>query len=90
MTKFRAVASTIDRLSRLYTAEVLWEMVCGDSLSLEQMRDEQAVTSFSEQLSERLLSVASKGSAYTVVVRKDQGAAAVFSRGQASGPWRRV
>ena len=72
VTKFRAVASTIDRLSRLYTAEVLWEMVYGDSLSLEQMRDEQAVTSFSELLSERLLAVASKGSAYTVAVRKDQ------------------
>tara|TARA_R110001592_G_scaffold363043_1_gene679589 strand:- start:73740 stop:76157 length:2418 start_codon:yes stop_codon:yes gene_type:complete len=70
--RFRAVAATIDRLSRLYAPEVLWEMVYGQSLSLEQMQDEQAVTEFSALLSERLLSVASKGSAYTVVVRKDQ------------------
>ncbi|MEE4143154.1 MAG: DNA topoisomerase (ATP-hydrolyzing) subunit B [Halieaceae bacterium] len=72
VAQFRSVAGTIDRLSRLYTAEVLWEMVYGESLSLEQMRDEQAVSRFSEQLSERLLTVASKGSLYTVVVRKDQ------------------
>ncbi len=72
VARFRSVAATIDRLSRLYTAEVLWEMVYGDPLSLEQMKDEQVVTRFGQQLSERLLTVASKGSAYTVVVRKDQ------------------
>ena len=72
VTQFRSVAATIDRLSRLYASEVLWEMVYGESLSLEQMQDEQAVTRFSSLLSERLLSVASKGSAYSVVVRKDQ------------------
>jgi DNA gyrase subunit B len=72
VSRFRSVAATIDRLSRLYTAEVLWEMVYGDALLVEQLRDEQAVTRFCEQLSERLLAVAGKGSAYTVVVRKDQ------------------
>ena len=72
VAQFRSVAGTIDRLSRLYTAEVLWQMVYGESLSLEQMRDEQAVSRFSDQLSERLLTVASKGSLYSVVVRKDQ------------------
>lgn len=72
VVSFRTVAATIDRLSRLYAAEVLWEMVYGESLSLEQMKEEEAVTNFAEQLSERLLSVASKGSAYDVVVRKDQ------------------
>jgi DNA gyrase subunit B len=70
--QFRSVTSNIDRLSRLYTSEVLWEMVYGEALSLEQMKEEQAVTRFSSLLSERLLSVAGKGSAYTVVVRKDQ------------------
>jgi DNA gyrase subunit B len=72
VSRFRKVAGTIDRLSRLYAAEVLWEMVYGPSLTLEQMKDEAAVTAFANQLSERLLSVASKGSAYSVVVRKDQ------------------
>jgi DNA gyrase subunit B len=69
--QYRGVAATIDRLSRLYASDVLWEMVYGDSLALDQMQDEQAVTAFTEKLSERLLSVTSKGSEYSVVVRKD-------------------
>ena len=72
VTQYRSVAATIDRLSRLYASEVLWEMVYGEPLTLEDMKDEQAVTRFSEQLSERLLTVAAKGSAYTAVIRKDQ------------------
>ncbi|QFU74161.1 DNA topoisomerase (ATP-hydrolyzing) subunit B [Halioglobus maricola] len=71
VVEYRAVAATIDRLSRLYSAEVLWQMVYGDSLTQEDMRDEAKVAVFAEMLSERLLTTASKGSAYTVVVRKD-------------------
>ena len=69
---YRAVAVTINRLSRLYSEIVLWEMVYGLSLTLEDMKEESAVNVFCEQLSERLLSVAAKGSRYSVVVRKDQ------------------
>jgi DNA gyrase subunit B len=72
VNRYRSVAATISRLSRLYTEEVLWQMVYGASLTLEQMRDEQAVSTFCAQLSARLLTVASKGSVYTVHVRKDQ------------------
>ena len=72
VTQYRGVAATIGRLSRLYSSEVLWEMVYGEFLTVEQMKDEDAVTAFTQQLSERLLSVASKGSLYTLVVRKDQ------------------
>tara|TARA_R110002110_G_scaffold205066_7_gene417051 strand:+ start:185978 stop:188395 length:2418 start_codon:yes stop_codon:yes gene_type:complete len=70
--QYRAVAATIDRLSRLYSSEVLWEMVYGLSLSLDDMQDEATVQAFADSLSERLLSVAGKGSLYSVVVRKDQ------------------
>ena len=70
--QYRAVDSTIERLSRLYLSEVLWEMVYGDALTLEQLVDEAQVQSFTEQLSERLQAVTAKGSAYDVVVRKDQ------------------
>ena len=69
---YRTVAVTINRLSRLYSEIVLWEMVYGLALTLEQMKEESAVTVFCEQLSERLLSVAAKGFRYSVVVRKDQ------------------
>ncbi|MEH6635106.1 MAG: DNA topoisomerase (ATP-hydrolyzing) subunit B [Halioglobus sp.] len=71
VTRYRAVAATIDRLSRLYSPEVLWQMVYGASLSLEQMQDEALVAAFATQLSERLQTVAAKGSIYEVVVRKD-------------------
>jgi len=70
--QYRDVVATIDRLSRLYSDTVLWEMVYGAALSLEEMSDETAVNAFCEQLGERLHAVAPKGSAYTVLVRKDQ------------------
>lgn len=70
--RYRKVAATIDRLSRLYDANVLWEMVYGVALTVEQMEDEQVVAAFAEQVSERLLTVAAKGSMYSAVVRKDQ------------------
>ncbi|AQA17341.1 DNA topoisomerase (ATP-hydrolyzing) subunit B [Halioglobus japonicus] len=69
--QYRDVAATIDRLSRLYAPDVLWQTVYGDSLTQEEMREEAKVTAFAETLSERLLTVAPKGSSYSVVVRKD-------------------
>jgi DNA gyrase subunit B len=70
--RYRTVEATINRLSRLYAENVLWQMVYGASLALEDMRDEQTVLAFCQQLTERLETVASKGSVDTVVVRKDQ------------------
>ncbi|TDG15771.1 DNA topoisomerase (ATP-hydrolyzing) subunit B [Seongchinamella unica] len=70
--QYRAVAATIDRLSRLYSPEVLWEMVYGASLNVDEMKDEAAVARFADQISERLLSVESGAAMYNVVVRKDQ------------------
>jgi DNA gyrase subunit B len=70
--RYRGVEYTINRLGRLYDGEVLWQMVYGDALTPEQLPDEQAVSDFAEVLSERLQTVAPKGSSYSVVVRKDQ------------------
>jgi DNA gyrase subunit B len=70
--EYRKVAATIERLGRLYSGVVLWEMVYGDSLALEDMKDELLVSRFAEQLSERLLISGPKGNIYTAVVRKDQ------------------
>lgn len=70
--RFRKVAATIDRLGRLYAPPVLWQMVYGASLALDQMRDEAAVIAFAESLSECLQTVAPKGALYTVSVRRDQ------------------
>ena len=71
VNQFRKVVATIERLSRLYAPDVLWEMVYGESLGLEDLKDEQRVTTFANELSERLQTVAAKGSVSTVVVRKD-------------------
>ncbi|CAA0115102.1 DNA gyrase subunit B [Halioglobus japonicus] len=70
--RYRTVEATLSRLSRLYAENVLWQMVYGASLALDDMRDEQKVLAFCEQLNERLATVAAKGSVYTVVARKDQ------------------
>ena len=70
--EYRTVVRTIGRLGRLYSEEVLWQMVYGASLTLEQMQDELAVQAFCDQLSERLQTVSAKGSRYSTVVRKDQ------------------
>ena len=69
--RFRKVAATIDRLSRVYAPPVLWQLVYGARLPLADMADEAAVQRFAEQLSERLLTVAPKGAEYTVSVRRD-------------------
>ncbi|MFK8047252.1 MAG: DNA topoisomerase (ATP-hydrolyzing) subunit B [Halioglobus sp.] len=68
---YRKVAATVDRLSRLYSEVVLWQMVYGASLAVDDMGDEAIVAAFANQLSERLLSVAAKSSMYSTHVRKD-------------------
>jgi DNA gyrase subunit B len=70
--QYRGVEATIDRLSRLYSSDILWEMVYGETLGIDQMTDEAKVQAFCDSLSERLQSVGRKGSSYSVVVRKDQ------------------
>ncbi len=72
VVQYRKVAATIDRLSRVYSADVLWQMVYGLALTVEQMKDEALVRAFADQISERLQTVSSKGSVYSAVVRKDQ------------------
>ncbi|MCR9105370.1 MAG: DNA topoisomerase (ATP-hydrolyzing) subunit B [Gammaproteobacteria bacterium] len=72
VVQYRAVESTVERLSRLYAPEVLWEMVSGEILTLEQMQDEAQVQLFCDLLSERLQTVSAKENNYSVVVRKDQ------------------
>ncbi|MEJ2177236.1 MAG: DNA gyrase subunit B, partial [Gammaproteobacteria bacterium] len=69
--RYRRVSSTIERLSRLYSSEVLWQMVYGPVLTTEQLADEEAVTAFAESISERLLTSTGKGNNYSVMVRRD-------------------
>ncbi len=68
--QYRDVDATIERLSRLYSTSVLWQMVYGATLALDDMGDEAVVQAFCEQLSERLLA-ADAGAVFEVVVRRD-------------------
>ncbi|MCZ6828319.1 MAG: DNA topoisomerase (ATP-hydrolyzing) subunit B [Gammaproteobacteria bacterium] len=69
--EYRTVAATIERLSRLYSSVVLWQMVEQRTLALEQLEQEQQVVDWGAELSQRLQEVAVKGSQYDVVVRRD-------------------
>jgi len=69
--EYRAVASTIERLSRLYSSIVLWELVEQRTLTLADLETEQLVVDWSAELNSRLQDVAVKGSQYDVVVRRD-------------------
>ncbi len=69
VSEYRGVAATVERVSRLYWPEVLWEMMYSSALDVGQMQDEQAVVAFTNDLSERLLSLKSNTNQYTTVVR---------------------
>ncbi|MFN2287121.1 MAG: DNA topoisomerase (ATP-hydrolyzing) subunit B [Chromatocurvus sp.] len=71
VAKYRAVAATIDRLSRVYAPPVLWQLVDGLHLSVEGMQDESTVAEFAEALRDRLQVATEKGFRYTVLVRRD-------------------
>jgi len=70
--EYRAVDKTIARLSRLYSADVLWRMVYSEVLTIEAMADEAVVQQFARNLSDRLQRYSVNGSQYDVHVRKDQ------------------
>ncbi len=70
--QYRAVDKTIMRLSRLYSADVLWRLVYSEVLTVEAMADEAGVQQFARNLSDRLQRYSINGSQYDVHVRKDQ------------------
>ena len=68
---YQRVSSDIDRLARVYPRDVLWPMMFGPALLVEQMADEGAVQTFADALSERLLMEPSKTASYELFVRQD-------------------
>ncbi len=69
--EYRTVATTIDRLSRLYDAVVLWRMVELPTLSPTDLENEQVVTDWADTLAEKLVVVQADGRHYSSAVRKD-------------------
>jgi len=71
VSRYQAVEGIVGRRSRVYPEDVLWELVYGAALSAEDLASESAVSTFCEQLSERLLSLKVKGTSYSVEPRQD-------------------
>jgi DNA gyrase subunit B len=69
--RYQAVEGIIHRRSRVYPADVLWELVYGPGLSTEDLVSEEAVSAFCIKLSERLQTLKVKGTSYNVEARQD-------------------
>jgi|TARA_E500000178_G_scaffold39600_2_gene35551 DNA gyrase subunit B len=72
VAQYQATQKTIDRLERVYSRDVLDELVFVPALTADVMRDEATVVAFSELLSERLLTRSDNTVAYEPLVRRDQ------------------
>ena len=72
VSEYRSVMATIDRLSRLYPAEALEEMIYVPSVSADDLKDRQHMASWCENLSERFRSKQKAGGdSYQITVRED-------------------
>ena len=64
VSRYQHAQHTIERLSRVYSADILWELVYTARLHVDAMGDEASVAAFSEALSERLLSITGSNTSY--------------------------
>lgn len=69
--EYRTVSATIERLSRLYDALVLWSMVEITSLAPADLEQEETVTGWAQELEAKLQEAQTDGRNYSCVVRKD-------------------
>ena len=71
VSRYQQAQLTVERLSRVYSPDVLWELVYTPSLAAEDMGNEAAVIAFSERLSERLLSITGSNVRFECLIRRD-------------------
>jgi DNA gyrase subunit B len=69
---YQEVEAIVARRSRHYPEEVLWQLVYGGHLNDDDALNEDTVTAFCEQLSERLQTLRVQGKTYTVVPRSEE------------------
>jgi len=70
--RYQAVEGIINRRARVFPAEVLWELVRSSRVAEAQLADEAAMLAFSEELSERLHTLKTKGFNYSIDVRSEK------------------
>ena len=71
VSRYQHAQHTIERLSRVYSADILWELVYTARLHVDAMGDEASVAAFSDALSERLLSITGSNTSYECLLRRD-------------------
>ena len=71
VAEYRAVATTIVRLSRLYDSQVLWSMLALETLPVADLSAEDTVVGWTAALQEKLQDTRLEGRSYSCVIRKD-------------------
>ena len=71
VARYQRIEATVSRLSRVYSTDVLWELVHVPRLMIDDMGDESKVAAFADILSERLLSVTDSSASYECLLRRD-------------------
>jgi DNA gyrase subunit B len=71
VAEFRAVSATIARLSRLYDADVLWQMLDLPTLTTPELETESAVAKWAGALQEKMEALQADSRSYDCVVRKN-------------------
>ncbi|WOJ97440.1 DNA topoisomerase (ATP-hydrolyzing) subunit B [Congregibacter brevis] len=69
--QYQSVEAIVKRRSRHYPEELVWELVFGPHLSEADLTDKAAVELYSAKMSERLLTLKTKGTSYSVEPRSD-------------------
>lgn len=78
VNRYRAVDRMLARLSRLYPEPILRQMIYTDGLSLENLRDEQAVAEWVDQVCDGLGDTLDGGDVYTSSAAEDMEHQGVF------------
>ena len=71
VARYQRIEATVSRLSRVYSTDVLWELVHVPRLMIDDMGEESKVAAFADILSERLLSVTDSSASYECLLRRD-------------------
>ncbi|MFK8041514.1 DNA topoisomerase (ATP-hydrolyzing) subunit B, partial [Congregibacter sp.] len=69
--QYQSVEAIVKRRSRHYPEELVWELVFGPHLNEADLADKSAVELYSKKMSERLLTLKTKGTSYSVEPRSD-------------------
>lgn len=69
--QYQDVQRTIDKLSRVYSPQVLWQLPYVEPLSVESLTDEAKVQAFADAVNERLQTQVDSGATFTSFLRQD-------------------